>query len=268
VIRDVVFWAMVVITGTGCTATPDIEVDVVSSGGFAAPYETLAPMFVASTGIRLNTAFGASMGGAPDSIPVRLAEGETPDVVILSRPGLDRLVADGYVLGESAVDLAESTIGMAIPAGHPVPDISTVEAFTATLLAADSIAYSASVSGTYLSTEVFPRLEVADVLAAKSTRVVSERVGAVVARGDAAIGFQQVSELLLIEGVHYVGELPAALQRVTVFSAAVTRHAQHPDAAAALIAYLASSAAESTIRDAGLRPLAARGESPAAVDRH
>lgn len=195
------------------------------------------------------------MGGAPDSIPVRLARGETPDVVILSRPGLDQLVAEGYVTRESTVDLAESTIGMVVSAGQAVPDITTVAAFTKALLDAESIAYSASVSGTYLSTEVFPKLEGADRLAAKSLRVVSERVGAVVARGDAAIGFQQVSELLPIEGLQYVGEIPTALQKVTVFSAGVTTTAQHAPAAAQLVAYLASRESGETIRVVGLRPL-------------
>ena len=234
------------------------ELDVMSSGGFSAAYQTLGPDFAESTSIMLNTVYGASTGGAPDSIPVRLDRGEPADVVILSRTGLERLVEAGLVIGDSVVDLAESGIGVAIPTGHPLPDISTVETFRRTLLEAESIAYSASVSGTYLSTEVFPRLELAEALASKSTRVVSERVGAVVARRDATLGFQQVSELLPIVGIRYVGELPAELQKITVFSAGITTRARQPEAAARLLAHLASTPAASTIRNTGMRPLSSR----------
>jgi molybdate transport system substrate-binding protein len=124
---------------------------------------------------------------------------------------------------------------MAVRAGAPKPDISSVEALKRTLLEAKSIAYSAQVSGVYLATELFPRLGIADQVRAKSLRIERERVGAVVARGDAEIGFQQVSELLPIAGIDYVGPLPAEVQRVTVFSAGIAVGAKSPEAARALI---------------------------------
>ena len=234
------------------------ELDVMSSGGFSAAYQALGPDFSESTNITLNTAYGASTGGAPDSIPVRLRRGEPADVVILSQTGLERLVEAGLVIADSVVGLAESGIGVAAPIDHPLPDISTVEAFRRTLLEAESIAYSASVSGTYLSTEVFPSLELTETLAPKSTRVISERVGAVVARGDATLGFQQVSELLPIAGIRYVGELPTELQKITVFSAGITTRARQPEAAARLLAHLTSTPSASTIRNTGMRPLSSR----------
>ena len=193
-------------------------VAVVTSGGLAAAYDRLAPRFEAETGIRLVTAYGASTGGAPDSIPVRLARGERFDVLIMSQAGLNALAAQGLVRPDTRRDLASSSIGMAVREGTPLPDIGTPEAFAATLLAAESIGYSASVSGRYISTELFPRLGLAEQLAPKSRRIVSERVAAVVARGEVEIGFQQVSEILSIEGAAYAGPIPDDYQRVTTFS--------------------------------------------------
>ena len=177
---------------------PVATIDVMSSGGFSAAYQVLSAGFTADTRITLNTVYGVSMGGSPTSIPNRLRRGEPADVVILASEGLDQLIAHGHVVADSRVDLAASLIGMAVRSGAAVPDIGTVQAFIHTLLKADSIAYSASASGTYLSTQLFPRLEIANQMANKSIRVVGERVGAVVARGEATLGFQQVSELLPI----------------------------------------------------------------------
>ena len=230
------------------------EVAVVTSGGLAAAYDVLAPRFEEETGIRLATAYGASTGGAPDSIPARLERGERFDVLIMSRAGLDALAEQGQVRPDTRVDLASSSIGMAVREGAPLPDISTPEAFAETLRAAESIGYSASVSGTYVSTELFPRLGLADELAPKSRRIVSERVAAVVARGEIEIGFQQVSEILSIEGAAYAGPLPAEYQRVTTFSAGIAADAANPDGAQRLIDFLASDGAASTIAETGLEP--------------
>ena len=184
--------------------------------------------------------FGASTGGAADSIPTRLARGERADVVIVSAQALDALIAAGEVEGGTRRDLVQSRIGMAVRAGAPKPDISSVDALVRTLRAAKSIAYSASVSGTYLATELFPRLGLAEEIAAKGRRIESERVGAVVARGDAEIGFQQISELVTIDGIDYVGPLPDEVQRVSTFSAGIATGAASAAAARELVAFLAS----------------------------
>ncbi len=242
-------------TAAGAVEGPG-EVAVVTSGGLAAAYDVLAPKFEEETGIRLATAYGASTGGAPDSIPARLDRGERFDVLIMSQAGLNELAARGLVGPDTRVDLASSSIGMAVREGAPLPDISTPEAFAETLLAAESIGYSASVSGTYVSTELFPRLGLADELGPKSRRIVSERVAAVVARGEIEIGFQQVSEILSIEGAAYAGPLPAEYQRVTTFSAGIGAEAGNPDGAQRLIDFLASEAAAPTIAETGLEPAA------------
>src|SRR6476659_4472056 len=156
------------------------------------------------------------------------------------------------------VDLAESRIGVAVRAGAPKPDISTVDALRRTLLGASSIAYSASASGVYISTELYKRLGIEAEVMPKSRRILSERAAAVVARGEAEIGFQQISEIIGIPGAELVGPLPTEVQQVTVFSAGVLTIASQPEAAAELIRFLASPDAAETVASTGLDPLAHR----------
>ena len=231
------------------------EIRVMLSGGFTALYKEVIPEYERATQNKVVTSYGASMGGAPDSIPMRLQRGEPVDVVIVASTVLDELIRQGKVVPGSRADLVRSSIGMAVRAGAPKPDIRTVDALKRTLLEAKSIAYSASASGVYLSTELFPRLGIADQIKDKSQRIESERVGTVVARGDAEIGFQQISELLPIEGINYVGPLPPEVQRVTVFSAGVAVGARDPGAARALIQFLSSPTVAPAIRKSGLEPV-------------
>jgi molybdate transport system substrate-binding protein len=234
------------------------EIKVMTSGGFTAAYNELIPEFERATQNKVVTAYGASMGGAPDSIPSRLQRGEPVDIVILAGSALDGLIKEGKVVAGSRVDLVRSSIGMAVRAGAPKPDISTVDALKRTLLQAKSIAYSTSASGVYISTELYQLLGIADQVMGKSKRIESERVGTVVARGDAEIGFQQVSELLPIPGIDYVGPLPPEVQRVTVFAAGIAVGAKEPDAAKELIRFLASPAAVPAITKSGLEPVTSR----------
>ncbi len=238
---------------TGQTAIPIVK--VVTSGGFAATWDSLATQIENDLGISLHTEYGASSGGAIDSIPVRLANGEDFDVIILSRGSLDNLTENGYVRGDSRTDLVRSRIGMAVKEGADVPDITTTDAFIQVLLDAESIGYSASASGTYLSTTLFPEMGLWDQLQPKSTRVLSERVATVVARGDVEIGFQQISEILPIEGITYVGPIPDEMQRVTTFSAGILLDAANPDDARRLIDYLSSAALAPAIEPSGLAPV-------------
>jgi putative tricarboxylic transport membrane protein len=236
------------------------EVRVFTSGGFAAAYNILGPEFERATGINLVTAYGSSSGGAADSIPSRLSRGEPADIIILSRSSLDSLTAEGEVVSDSRVDLVRSSIGMAIQSGAPRPDISTTDAFVQTLLAAESIGYSASASGTYLSMELFPRLGIWEQIEPKSKRILSERVGTVIARGEVQIGFQQISEILPIEGIDYVGPIPNDVQEVTMFSTGITTRAKNPADAQTLIDFLSSAAVAATIRSTGLEPMASTHE--------
>lgn len=230
-------------------------VRVVTSGGFAAAYNILEPEFEKLTGLDLQTSYGSSSGGAVDSIPMRLQRGEAFDVIILSRGSLDARTEEGFVDPDTRVDLVRSLIGMAVREGAEKPDISTTENFIAAIRSANSIGYSASSSGTYLSTKLWPKMGLWEELQAKSKRILSERVATVVARGDVEIGFQQVSEILPIEGVDYAGPIPDELQKVTTFSTGITKAATNRSGAERLLEYLSSKEVAQTIKETGLDPV-------------
>ena len=232
------------------------DIHVVSSGGFAAAYRALAPQFEQATGNHLITGWGPSMGNTADAVPQRLARHEPIDVLIMVGSALNKLVDEGKVIAESRIDLARSAIGAAVRAGAPTPDISTVAALKNTFLNAKSIAYSDSASGVYISTELFQRLGITDQVSGKSRMIPAEPVGLVVARGDAEIGFQQLSELKPIAGIQILGPLPDEVQKITVFSAGIVVGSKEPDAAKALITFLASPAATKAITDSGMERFA------------
>lgn len=235
------------------TMTHDIK--VMTSGAFTAAYLELIPQLEILTKKNLLTA-ATSIGTGENSIPSRLQRGEAVDVVIVADAVLLELIKDGLVLAESYTPLARSAIGMAVRAGAPKPDISSVDALRRTLLQAKSIAYSASVSGQYLTTELLQRLGIADQVSSKCRRAEGgERVGAVIARGDAEIGFQQISELLPVPGVAHVTPLPAEVQKVSVFSAGVGLNNRDSAAAYACIKFLASPQASAAITKSGLEPI-------------
>jgi molybdate transport system substrate-binding protein len=240
------------------TAARADEIHVVTSGGFTAAYLELVPQYEAATHNKLVTEFGPSMGTTHNAIPVRLERGEAIDVVILAAPALDDLIKQGKVRVGSRVDLVLSKIGMAVKAGAPHPDISTVEALKRTLLAAKSIAYSDSASGVYLSTELFPKLGIAGQIKGKCKKIEADPVGGVVATGEFEIGFQQISELRPVKGIDIVGELPPGAQRATIFAAGIPATATHPDAAKGLIEWLASPAAYAAIKKSGMEPAKAK----------
>ncbi len=235
------------------------EVRVMISAGFYQVYSELGPAFERTSGHRLVTTRGPSMGDSPEAIPTRLTRGEAADVVILDEKSFDELARRGSVRVDSKIRLARSLIGMVVRAGAAKPDISSVEACRSALLAAKSIAYSDSGSGTYLSTTLFPKLGIADQVAGKSRKVrgppSGEPVAAVVARGEAEIGFQQVSELIHVPGVTFVGTIPTEVQPMTFFAAALTSTVRQPEAASALIRFLSSPEAAPVISKVGLMPL-------------
>jgi molybdate transport system substrate-binding protein len=238
---------------TAATAGAD-EIKVVTSGAFTSAYLKLVPKYEQASHEKLVTEFGPSMGATHDAIPARLDRGEAIDVVIIAAPALADLIKQGKVRADSRVDLVRSKIGMAVKEGRPKPDISTIEALKRTLLAAKSIAYSDSASGVYLSTELFPKLGIADQIKGKSKKIEADPVGGVVATGEFEIGFQQISELIAVKGIQIVGELPPGAQRITVFAAGIPKTSIHPEAGKGLIRWLASAAAYPIIKQSGLEP--------------
>jgi molybdate transport system substrate-binding protein len=182
--------------------------------------------------------------------------------VIVNGGIADELGNKGLLRADSTVQLARSLIGMVVRNGAVKPDIGSVEALRNALLAAKSIAYSDSGSGIYLSTTLFSKLGIADQIAGKSQKVrgppSGELVAAVVARGEAEIGFQQVAELIHVAGVTFVGTIPTEVQSTVSFLGAITSDAMQPEAAAALIRFLSSPEAAPVILKAGLTPISER----------
>src|SRR6476469_2717507 len=244
----------------GAATAADIKVMI--SSWFCIVCTDLGPACEKVTGHKLITTRGPSVGDSPEAIPTRLTRGEGADVVIMDGTGVDLLDQRGMTRPGSRMPLAESFIGMVVRAGQPKPDISTVEAMRKRLLAAKSIAYSDSSSGTYLSTIGFKKLGVVDEIVGKTRKVrgppSGEPVAAVVARGEAEVGFQQVSELIHVTGVDFVGTIPAELQPGFTFAGALTRSVQQAEAATALLRFLNSAEAAPVITKAGLSPAVAQ----------
>jgi molybdate transport system substrate-binding protein len=234
------------------------EIRVMTSGAFTAAYLELIPRLEILTNKKLVTA-ATSIGTGETSIPNRLRRGEPVDVVIVADGVLNGFIKDGLIMAKSYTPVARSSIGMAVQAGASKPDISTVDALKRTLLQAKSIAYSASVSGEYLTTELYQRLGIADQVMGKSRLIGGgERVGAVVARGEAEIGFQQISELLPVPGIDHVTPLPPEVQKISVFSAGVAVSTMDSGAAHAILRFLASPEAARAITESGLEPIGNR----------
>ena len=233
------------------------EFSVMTSGAFTAAHLALMPQLAHLTKRKIVTA-STSVGTGDGSIPNRLKRGEVVDIVIVADTLLRELMAAGLVLAEGYAPVARSVIGMAVRAGAPKPDISSLDALRRTLLQAKSIGYSASVSGQYLTTELVQRLGIADQVLGKCRHVGGgERVGAVVARGELDVGFQQMSELLPVPGIAHITPLPPEVQKVSMFSAGIAATSPDAELARSVIQFLASSAATLAITNSGLEPIVA-----------
>ncbi|MGA7432111.1 MAG: substrate-binding domain-containing protein [Xanthobacteraceae bacterium] len=232
------------------------DINVMISGGYAEAYKELVPKFEQTTGNKIMTVYGPSMGETPQAIPNRIARGEPVDVVIGVGYAIQKLIDDGKAVSGSKTDLAQVLIYMAAREGAPKPDISTLDAFKQTLLKAKSIAYSDSASGVYISTEMLARLGIAEQVKGKSTMVPAEPVARVVARGDAEFGFQPLSALRPVPGIEIVGPIPPEVQRPTTYSAGIASAAKEPAAAKALIAFLVSPVSAEAVKNSGMDPIA------------
>ena len=184
----------------------------------------------------------------------RVAAGEAFDAVVLGADALQRLMAGGHVHPDSRVDLVHSGVAVAVRAGAPRPDIGTEAALKAAVLAARSVGCSTGPSGVALAA-LFERWGIADAVRAKQvTPPPGTPVGALIARGEVELGFQQLSELLPIHGIDLVGPLPAEAQRITMFSAGIAARTRHRRAARKFIRYLSSASAARVISARGMEP--------------
>lgn len=232
------------------------EIIVVSSGGFAPAYKELAAKFEQQTGNKLVSNWGPSMGSTPNAIPVRLKRGEQIDVVIMVGGSLDELMQQGKLIPNSKVVLAHSPIACAVKKGAARPDISTTEKFKAALLNAKSMAFSDSASGEYIKNELMDKLGIKQQMASKARQIPATPVGEIVANGEAEIGCQQRSELKAVSGIDIIGLIPADVQLITPFSAAVVANSTVPAEAQALITFLSSPENAALIEKTGLEPIA------------
>ena len=233
-----------------CAATAHAaEIKLIASAAMKGAVSELIPPFEKASGHKIITTWAGT-----EAITQRVAGGEMVDVVLIAAPNIDKLVAAGKVVAGSRADVAKSGIGVAVRAGLPKPDISSGEAVKSAVLAARSIAYSSGPSGYYLS-ELFKKMGIAEQIKDKVKQTPSGvQVGEVVARGEADLGFQQVSELLHHEGIDYLGPLPPEIQHTTVFSAGLHERAHASAAAQALIKFLTGPEAAPLIRKMGMDP--------------
>jgi molybdate transport system substrate-binding protein len=225
------------------------EIKVIGSPGTRAPYTLLVPAFEKATGHKVMTTWGGV-----NAVAKRVADGEIADVVMLPAPQIDDLIKRGKLVAETRVNVATSGVGVAIRAGAPKIDVSSSDGIRKALLGAKTIAYSAGPSGVHME-RLIAKWGLTDQLKAKIVPPIPDvPIGEMVARGDAEIGFQQVSELLPVKGIDYLGPLPADIQEITVFSAAVHKAAGETDAARALLKYLTAPEAAPIIRKTGMEP--------------
>ena len=225
------------------------EIRVMASAAMKEAYLELVPAFEQASGHKVITIWA---GGV--DIVKRMKAGEVVDLVLLARPAVDELVRAGKLAADGRVDLARSGVGVAVRAGAPKPDISSAESLKRALLAAKSIAYSTGPSGAHIAA-LIERMGIGDAVKSKVLQTMpGNPVGYLVARGEAEIGFQQVSELLPIVGIDFLGPLPAEVQEITVFSGGLHAGASSPAAARALMKFLSAPAAAAVLRKKGMEP--------------
>ena len=232
-----------------------IDIKVLSTTAMKMVFEDLSTAFERATGNRLDIMLGPSL-----RLEKQIGEGEVADVAIVSANGVRDLVDQGRLVDGSAVEIAMSAIGVAVPKGAPKPDLSTVEGFKRAMLAAKSIACSRPVgggqSGVHLA-QVFADLGIAEQMQAKAkygAGGAAGLAGLVLLRGEADIGIQQMAELMAVDGIDVVGPLPAEIQMVTPFVAAIPTNAAHAAAGRAVIAFLTTPDARRVIKAKGLEP--------------
>jgi len=230
------------------------EISGLVSMGMQGVLDAIGPIFEESSGHALALTFNTSK-----MLLQRLRGGAEPDVLVITREGIDGLIADGLIAPSTDVTLARSSVGIAVRKGAPKPDISTPEALKHAVLAARAISYSdpsgGGASGVHFE-KVLHRLGIADVVKAK-TRIppVGRHTAELLLNGEVDLAVQQIAELLFVKGVDLVGPLPATLQLTTVFVGGIHANARQPEAARALLSFLRTPEASEAVRAQGLEPV-------------
>ncbi len=224
-------------------------IKVLSTHALQRLVEKVAPEFEHSSGYTLSLSYDPAL-----AVKRRIENGAEFDAVLISRAAIDELTAQGRLVRESRVDLARSGLGVAIRKGLPKPDITTVEAFKHALLAAKSVVRSTEgTSGVYFE-KLLGELGIAEQMKDKIKLGPSGRVAELAARGEVDMAVQQISEIVPVAGIEFIGPFPAEVQLYTTFAGAVSASSTQADAAKALLGILASPEAASILRDSGLEP--------------
>jgi molybdate transport system substrate-binding protein len=235
-------------TTAGATA-----IKVLASGAVSWVMSELALLFERSRGHKLLISRASS-----NMVASRIKGGETADLVILSASAIDELEQSGKVVAGSRTDLATSSIGVAVRAGSPRPDINSVEDFTRFLLNAKSVAYTTTGASGVHFRGVIEHLGISGAITAKARVLTSGLVGELVAQGEAEVGIQMISEIMAVSGAELLGPLPPELQCVLMISAGLLVEARQQDAARTLIKFLSTPAAKRMFKAKGLEPCGAR----------
>ena len=237
---------------TAASAVSAAELKVMSTVAMSATLDELKPKFEAATGNKVTIVYSVIA-----DLRKRIQEGETADVMILSRAALDDLQGQGKVVPGSIVNLASSYVAIAVRAGAAKPDLGSVDALTRTLLAAKSIVYAdpakGGASGVYFA-KVLDRLGITDQMKSKTILVPGAQAAEVVARGEAEMGVAQASEIVPIAGAQLVGPLPGDLNNVTVFAAGIGPATKDPAAAKAFIEHVTGPVGAGVLKSKGLDP--------------
>ncbi len=225
------------------------SIDVLSTLALRGVLLEIADEFHALTGLSFAATYKST-----NAVLNLIADGATADMTIITREAIDRLLRDGIIVPGGTADLAQSAVGLAVRAGAPKPDISTVAALRRTLLETKSIAFTRlGASGVHFA-QVIERLGIADEVRRKA-HIRDGYIGEVVARGEAELAVQQISELMPVAGIEIVGPLPDEVQKISVFAAGIFRAARSPDGAEKLIAHLAEPRIAPLLARKGLMPV-------------
>jgi len=229
------------------TTASAVEIKVVASNAVKEPYHELIPQYEKATGNKVRVDFVGT-----GDIVQRIGEnGEVADVVVGASFTIDDLIKQGR-LAPGRTDLAKSIIGVALRPGAPKPDLSSGESLKRYLVSGNGIIISGGPSGIYLK-DLFQKMGIAGQI--KMTQLApGASASEAVARGEGDIGFTQVSEILAVKGVEYLGPVPADIQQVTTFSAGIHKNAPQAEAAKGLLKFLTAPAAVSVLKKKGLEP--------------
>jgi molybdate transport system substrate-binding protein len=241
--------AIVALMAAGATAADAAEIRVLAPRTVATMLGALAPEFERASGHKLDVSVDLAA-----VLVRRVNAGEPFDLVIVAPPQIDALAKDGKVVGDTRANLVRSGIGVEVRAGAPKPDVSTVDAFKRSLIAAKSIAHlKEGQSGLYVA-QMIERLGLSETLKPKLTLPETDTVTELVAGGEVELGMVNASQILTSPGVVLAGELPPELNFYLVFAGAVGTAAKSPDAARELIRFIRGPAALPILKSRGMEP--------------